>query len=376
MHTRYKYYPLTISLLAVFILSYLFIWENYHLQNAIEPIPQNHDTTLIKPAELNQTDNNPTEQIIIKPGSYRVSRHRYKQSNIEERIEVDSNQIKFLNDLAFIHPADLWVSQSVNHFPKKNWPLPDTWDIPAAQSELTGQFQQAAEAGVSDVLTFATNPLRWESNDWINAAIVASGTLLLYSLDEQIYNSLTNGNQPSNSDAVKFGNFYGETSTTQYTALGIEAYGFICNDKKAIQLGLEIFESYLLANNLTGLLKYSLGRSRPYEDHGPYEFRMFDRAKRFCALPSGHSTLAFSMSTILASYAEDTQLKILIYIPAFITAFSRIHENYHWASDVFLGAAIGYFAGRFITSRHNPIKSEGIEFGFDKEGRPGFKFHF
>lgn len=248
--------------------------------------------------------------------------------------------------------------------------------LPVSVPGISGEIGNTVMTGASDALSLVINPLRWEKEDLIKLGGVLSGTLLLYTVDNQIHRSFTAGQGLSNSDVVKFGNFYGETKTTQYAALGIGAYGLIFRDRRAVQLGLEIFESYLLANNITGLLKYTIGRSRPSENNGAYEFRMFDRPKRYCALPSGHSTLAFSLSTVLASYTDDTHLKILIYIPAFITAGSRIYENHHWASDVFLGAAIGYFTGSFIISRHNPFKQDGVEFGIDAEGRPGIKFHF
>jgi len=241
---------------------------------------------------------------------------------------------------------------------------------------ITDQVQNVIYTGASDVVSFISNPLKWNTQDIINAALITSGTLVLLSLDKEINKNFNNGGIKSTNDIVKFGHFYGETNTTEYTVLGVAAVGIVFNDKKVMQLGLELYESYLIADNITGLLKYSIGRSRPYDEKGPYEFKMFDRPKRFCALPSGHSTLAFSMSTILASYTDNDYLKILIYTPAFITAFARIYENAHWASDVFLGAAIGHFVARFIVSRHNPFNSDFVQFAFDRQGRPGIQMNF
>jgi hypothetical protein len=58
------------------------------------------------------------------------------------------------------------------------------------------------------------------------------------------------------------------------------------------------------------------------------------------------------MSTVFYNNVNTDLLKVVSYIPAFITGFSRMYHNKHWASDVFMGAAIGYFTTKFITDQH------------------------
>ena len=59
-----------------------------------------------------------------------------------------------------------------------------------------------------------------------------------------------------------------------------------------------------------------------------------------------------NLSTLLAANTNNNYLKALAFVPALLTASSRMYQNHHWASDVFLGAAIGYFTGKFITDLH------------------------
>ena len=70
------------------------------------------------------------------------------------------------------------------------------------------------------------------------------------------------------------------------------------------------------------------------------------------SLPSGHTTVAFSLSTVLAANTDSYVLKTAAFIPAFLTAFSRVYQDHHWTSDIFLGAMIGYFVGKFVTNLH------------------------
>jgi hypothetical protein len=54
----------------------------------------------------------------------------------------------------------------------------------------------------------------------------------------------------------------------------------------------------------------------------------------------------------MSRHANSTALKILAYLPAAFTMFSRIYQNQHWVSDVVPGAAIGYFAGNWVVDLH------------------------
>ena len=123
---------------------------------------------------------------------------------------------------------------------------------------------------------------------------------------------------------------------------------------------------------ITGILKFSFGRSRPYTGAGPFDFHPFSfEGDDFLSLNSGHTGLAFSLSTVLAANIKPTGLKILAFIPAFLTGISRVYDNEHWASDVFLGAFIGYFMGKFVTELHN--NNEKL-FGTGQHGTPLIQF--
>ncbi len=70
-------------------------------------------------------------------------------------------------------------------------------------------------------------------------------------------------------------------------------------------------------------------------------------------MPSGHSTVAFAVSSVLANRINNTFASIGLYTLAGITALSRVYHDEHWASDVLLGSAVGYFIGDFISSKRN-----------------------
>ena len=54
----------------------------------------------------------------------------------------------------------------------------------------------------------------------------------------------------------------------------------------------------------------------------------------------------------MSRHAHSTGLKILAYIPAAFTLFSRIYQDKHWVSDELIGAAVGYFVGNWVVDLH------------------------
>jgi len=58
-------------------------------------------------------------------------------------------------------------------------------------------------------------------------------------------------------------------------------------------------------------------------------------------MPSGHSSLAFSIATAIALITEEPICIMLSYLAAFITAQSRVDSDVHSVSEVVIGAVFG-----------------------------------
>ncbi|MCX6152511.1 MAG: phosphatase PAP2 family protein [Ignavibacteriales bacterium] len=231
--------------------------------------------------------------------------------------------------------------------------------------------------GVEDVLSLVINPVKWNTEDIIFASSILAGTLALTTLDKRVQDEIIKNGSYSKNTLLDVGKFYGETYTSQLAGVGVALYGIASSDKKATRIGLEIFESYLIADRINYLIKHMFGRERPFTNKGELTFNLFtSRSNSYNSLPSGHATLAFSLSTVLSSCTDDYYLKALIFAPAVLSAVSRVYQNYHWASDVFLGGAVGFIVGNYLVNRHNNIISNKLSFGFDGQGRVGFVYRF
>jgi membrane-associated phospholipid phosphatase len=202
-------------------------------------------------------------------------------------------------------------------------------------------------------LLFVKQPLRWKGRDWITVGALAGGTALLTLADQPLRDATQGDQNYYYSVPVVAGRVFGEWYSIVAVAGSFGAYGLIAKDTSAKKIAIELFQAGLYSELVTGLLKTVVGRARPYMNEGPSSFRPFTFFNPdYNSFPSGHSTSAFALSTVLSRHAHSTALKIISYTPAALTLFSRIYQDKHWVSDELIGAAIGYFVGNWVVDLH------------------------
>jgi membrane-associated phospholipid phosphatase len=92
--------------------------------------------------------------------------------------------------------------------------------------------------------------------------------------------------------------------------------------------------------------KYLFGRRRPGDEVDVDDFKPF--SGRF-SMPSGETTHAFAMASVVAEQYPNWPVRILSYGLAATVAAGRIARDDHWLSDVFVAAALGTFMGKSVT---------------------------
>lgn len=92
---------------------------------------------------------------------------------------------------------------------------------------------------------------------------------------------------------------------------------------------------------ITQVLKVSIGRKRPNESGD--ESSITGPSLRYESFPSGHTSAAFAMATVLAG--RYPKKKWAFYLLATAVGASRIIQNSHFLSDVVVGAGIGAWSG-------------------------------
>ena len=205
---------------------------------------------------------------------------------------------------------------------------------------------------------FVTMPIRWKGRDWIKFGVVAAGTFLLMQEDVEIRNYAQNHQKYANTVLMEVGNQWGGFFLSPAMAIGLSIHGWAAKNNKTKKLGFEIAEAVLFSETVHILIKTSTGRARPYKEVGAFSYTPFNiYANKITSFPAGHLSNAMAFSVVLSRNAKKKIWKILAFVPTAVTVVSRIYQDHHWTSDVFLGCAIGYFVGDWVVDQHEKKES-------------------
>lgn len=216
---------------------------------------------------------------------------------------------------------------------------------------------------ISDTKSIFTSPLRWEKSDWVKASLIAGITGGLYAFDQEIQDWMQGNRSNTSNNISKFAKPFGNGRYTLPSLGAFYLYGHLNKDKTAQRVSLLSLESFMISGIFTQIIKFSGHRYRPNSEAGQNKWDGPGFSTSNLSFPSGHSSSAFAIGTIIASeYKESMFIPPLAYGIATLTAFSRVNDNFHWASDAFLGSAIGYFTAKAILALHKNDRTNRLSF--------------
>jgi hypothetical protein len=220
-----------------------------------------------------------------------------------------------------------------------------------------------------DLWMQASAPFKMKGNDflWLGAGAIITAGLL--ATDQSSYEYIHKGTERTkvfrntSPEITEFGANYGLLSLGAFAG-----YSIFFNDKKAQETSFLALEAFLTSSVWVVGIKWLTSRQRPsaQEDSqsgpggkwsGPVAYFRSNPKKsvtNFDAFPSGHTATAFSIATVIAKqYDQNLIVPVLSYAAASIVGITRIGESTHWASDVFVGAILGYLSATQIV-HNNP----------------------
>jgi membrane-associated phospholipid phosphatase len=215
-----------------------------------------------------------------------------------------------------------------------------------------------------DSIRIYSSPIKWDRGDYLKCSAVLGTGLVLFVYDESLYNWVQKNETEHSEEAFGFvtdlghGAFFAGISTLLYTT------GEISGNDELRKIGLYSFQSWLTTGLFIIGMKISIGRSRPNVDQGAYSFRPFGFSSRNHSFPSGHAASSFAVAAVISEYS-GMFVDILCYSLAAMVAFSRVHLEKHWMSDVFMGSALGYFIGKKVCDLNAQRDQNRIQVGFD-----------
>jgi membrane-associated phospholipid phosphatase len=210
--------------------------------------------------------------------------------------------------------------------------------------DIKGDVSHSYHVGIG----LLKSPFTASSSDWQRIGIATAGTGMLFLLDPAV-KDFAQSNQSKTGDWI-FN--IDNTFNKEYVIIGSSGLylsGLLFRQRELRHTALYTMEAVFLASSITAALKYTFGRSRPYLDEGQLKFHIFNgHRERYRSLPSGHTTGAFSICTVMAKSIDNNWWKTFWYGTAVMVGAARIYYNHHWLSDTVLGGFIGYTTANYV----------------------------
>jgi len=210
---------------------------------------------------------------------------------------------------------------------------------------------------LEDIQQAVTAPARWQTEEWKNfarASVAVIGTAIL--IDVPLRDEMRR--QPNGNRFM----FNIERLGAEYSIAVVGGFylaGSLADNDTALLVAQDALAASIIASGLiTPAIKIASGRSRPYENTGTGDFNSLGADSRNSSFPSGHTTEAFALASVISAHYEDTRVKYSAYTVATLIGAARTYHDAHFASDVLAGAFIGYWVGQSVVS-HNRVRRAG-----------------
>jgi membrane-associated phospholipid phosphatase len=203
-----------------------------------------------------------------------------------------------------------------------------------------------------------TSPLRWNGQDWFDCGAATALVLASSHFDARIRYEAQEEHHVGDNLTKSFQQF---GSIYSFLVLGtFEACGIAADSPKAKAVAFDgLVASFISSGIVTPVLKYTVGRVRPNRTESTFQFKPYSGN---CSFPSGHTTQAFAVASVITAHYDAWWVKTLAYGTAAAVGYSRIQQNQHFASDVVAGAMIGYTVGRTVVRHNNAAPVTGFQF--------------
>jgi len=199
----------------------------------------------------------------------------------------------------------------------------------------------------------------------IRCAAITGGGVLVFALDGKI-NTFDHKPRLHGKTADNFFATVEDLGRETPYLIGIPlllTHGLIFKNEKTFKTGGELAAGLVGIQLITLGVKETFGRKRPYESDSPRRF-----FKGGTSFYSGHTVTVFTAATIIASnYPKQNMgfmgihhdiplVPVLAYSAAASVGMQRLYNGVHWGSDVYVGAVVGYAAGRLAVRFGDKVK--------------------
>lgn len=227
-------------------------------------------------------------------------------------------------------------------------------------SHFSARYLKRFALDFKDVLV---SPVHWKGGDWLLFGGTAAITGLLYTADDDVARWSVEHKDTSSGPFVRFLSHLAEPPFLAGSLTALYIGGEVFHAPELRRTILLCFEAYAANAIISSLMKFFVGRARYDAGEGDHSFHPFSFNFISRAFPSGHSGSVFCVAAIVAGRVNKPLVGALLYGAAGVVALSRIHDNEHWASDIFFGSVLGYFIGKKVLHLNDRAAAGGPTLG-------------
>lgn len=113
------------------------------------------------------------------------------------------------------------------------------------------------------------------------------------------------------------------------------------------RVGLMALASFALSSLMSEFLKKIVFTNSPrplkFFEHSPYKYHIIEGLEihSYNSFPSGHTTTAFAMFSLLALLSNRKERGWVLWALAMLTGYSRVYLFQHFVEDAYVGSLIG-----------------------------------
>lgn len=144
----------------------------------------------------------------------------------------------------------------------------------------------------------------------------------------------------------------------------VAAYFFYWKKRKE---AIALLSAFLLSGIVVQVIKNLVSAQRPrlFFEAGRYPY-FLDHVSlaNFSSFPSGHTTTAFAIATVLILVLKNKKWQLPILFTTILVGYSRIYLAQHFLLDILIGAIIGSLSG--FTAVYGVTYFKKIRFAFNR----------
>lgn len=201
-------------------------------------------------------------------------------------------------------------------------------------------------------------PFHWDGKDWLIAGGGCALTGLSSAADVSLRDALMRSHSSAAGHAADAGIAYGDGLNVAIGVAGLYTVGLLVREPWLRETVMLAGTATLVSASISTVTKFIVGRARPYTGSGNHFFKPLAFSEDHVSFPSGHTVVAFSVSSVLAERIGNPWATAGLYALASLTGAGRMYRDGHWLSDVVPAALYASVIGRSMVQWFESDKGE------------------